>query len=474
MDLKNYKNTSFYLFISVVVIVIFRLILTAAIPLLDKTESRYGEIARMMYETKNWVVLQIDYGIPFWAKPPLSTWLSALNFETFGVSEIAARLPSFLLAIILLIVLGKFAKKDGISFYLPAFILLTMPEFLIHAGVVSTDSALAFSIALIMISFWKAMQNEKYSFWNYLFFMGLGLGFLAKGPIILVLTVPPILLWVLIQKISFKDIYLKLPWFTGILMTAAISIPWYILVENRSPGFLNYFIVGEHFNRFLVPGWKGDLYGSGHSQPLGMIWVFLLAFAFPWIQIVLYKIWKERKTIFKDKYVSYLVFWLFWTPLFFTISKNILHTYILPVTIPIALLMVHWWKNYEKKSTMLAVGSIFPILAILLFFGAFLTGKLDFYMNSDKYLIENQQIDFNKNEALYYWKGKSYSGQFYSNGKAKIVTDTLEIDSILKNDTKLYFVITNKKKKEIPYEYLSKMKLLDSNFKSSIYLLKPE
>jgi len=159
---------------------------------------------------------------------------------------------------------------------------------------------------------------------------------------------------------------------------------------------------------------------------------------------------------------------------FLTISKNILHTYILPVTIPIALLMVHWWKNYEKKSTMLAVGSIFPILAILLFFGAFLTGKLDFYMNSDKYLIENQQIDFNKNEALYYWKGKSYSGQFYSNGKAKIVTDTLEIDSILKNDTKLYFVITNKKKKEIPYEYLSKMKLLDSNFKSSIYLLKPE
>ena len=52
-----YKNTSFYLFISVLVIVIFRLILTAAIPLLDKTESRYGEIARIMYETKNWVGL---------------------------------------------------------------------------------------------------------------------------------------------------------------------------------------------------------------------------------------------------------------------------------------------------------------------------------------------------------------------------------------------------------------------------------
>ena len=474
MDIKKDKNTSFYLFISVIVIVIFRLILAAAIPLLDKTESRYGEIARMMYETKNWVVLQIDYGIPFWAKPPLSTWLSALSFETFGVSEMSVRFPSFLLAIVLLIIIGKLAKKEGISFYLSAFILLTMPEFLIHTGVVSTDSALAFSIALIMISFWKAMQYEKYSFWNYLFFIAVGLGFLAKGPIILVLTVPPIFLWILLQKVPLKTIYLKLPWFTGILITAVISIPWYILAEQRSPGFLDYFIVGEHFNRFLVPGWKGDLYGSGHSQPLGMIWVFLLAFAFPWIQIVLYKIWKERKSIFKDKYVSYLIFWLFWTPLFFTISKNILHTYILPVTIPIALLMVHWWKDYKKKKTMLVVGSIFPAVAILLFFGAFLTGKLDFYMNSDKYLIENQQIDFNKNETLYYWKGKSYSGQFYSNGKAKTIADTKELDSVFRIKGKSFLVVTNKKIKDIPSEYKAQMKLMDSNFKSSIYLLKLE
>ncbi|HEY9169140.1 MAG TPA: glycosyltransferase family 39 protein [Lutibacter sp.] len=474
MFLKNHKNTSFYLVISVIIIAIFRLLLTDAIPLLDKTESRYGEIARIMHETQNWVVLQIDYGVPFWAKPPLSTWLSALSFEVFGLSDMAARLPSYLLAIILLIVLGKLAKKVGVSFYLPAFILLTMPEFLIHAGVVSTDSALAFSIALIMISFWKAMQNERYSFWNYLFFIALGLGFLAKGPIILVLTVPPIFLWVLLQKISIKSIYSKLPWFIGILITAVISIPWYILAENRSPGFLNYFIIGEHFNRFLVPGWKGDLYGSGHSQPLGMIWVFLLVFTFPWIQIVLYKIWKERKTVFKDNYVSYLVFWLLWTPLFFTISKNILHTYILPVTVPIALLMVHWWNNYQKKNTLLIVSSIFPALVILLFFGASLTGKLDYYMNSDKYLIENQQIDFSKNEGLYYWKSKSYSGQFYSNGKAKTVADRKEINSILESGSKLFFILSNKKKKDFPIEYFDKMKRLDSNFKSSIYLLKPE
>ena len=131
---EKYKDTSFFIFISVVALILFRFILTGAIPLLDKTEARYAEIARLMYETKEWVVLQIDYGVPFWAKPPLSTWLSATSFKVFGVNEIAARLPSFLMAMAILILVGNVVKKSGVSFYVPGFFLLTMPVFLIYQG----------------------------------------------------------------------------------------------------------------------------------------------------------------------------------------------------------------------------------------------------------------------------------------------------------------------------------------------------
>jgi hypothetical protein len=55
-------------------------IITCKIPLLDKTEARYAEIARIMWDTNQWIMPQIDYGIPFWAKPPLSTWLSAGSY----------------------------------------------------------------------------------------------------------------------------------------------------------------------------------------------------------------------------------------------------------------------------------------------------------------------------------------------------------------------------------------------------------
>ena len=33
-----------------------------------------------------------------------------------------------------------------------------------------------------------------------------------------------------------------------------LAAPWYVLAEIRTPGFLEYFVIGEHWNRFAVPG----------------------------------------------------------------------------------------------------------------------------------------------------------------------------------------------------------------------------
>lgn len=466
--LNNTKQQTAYIFYSIIVIILLRFILTGLIPLLDKTESRYSEIARLMYETQDWVVLQIDYGVPFWAKPPLSTWLSAASYNLFGVNEIAARLPYFLVCLILVFILGKFVKQAGKSFYLPAFILLTTPEFLLHAGVVSTDAVLCLSITLIMISFWKSIENEKRSFWNYLFFIAIALGLLSKGPIVLVLTAPPLFIWLIIQKVPIKDVWNKIPWLTGILITITIALPWYLLAENRSPGFLDYFIVGEHFKRFVVSGWEGDLYGSGHKQPLGMIWVFLLIFSFPWIQYVFFKLWKERKTILKNKWVSFLVLWLLWTPIFFTISKNILHTYTLPVTIPIALLMVYYWHEFKNKKLLLALGSIFPFLVIIatcvVTFG---DDKWLEDLNTDKYIVK-KLIENEPNTPIYYWGKKSYSSRFYSSGHVKVIKEA-SIDSISNSHDKFIMLIRHEKIENVPDEFQKKMVRIDSIKRTSAF-----
>ncbi|WP_367752656.1 ArnT family glycosyltransferase [Flavobacterium sp. WC2430] len=472
MIAEKFKTNSYVLYISVILIALFRLLLTATIPLLDKTEARYAEIARIMQETNQWVVPQIDYGIPFWAKPPLSTWLSAFSYVIFGVNEFASRFPSFLLSILLVIIAGKMVKKSGASFYLPGFILLTMPEFLIHTGVVSTDTALEFCVAIMMISFWKTMKSDKKTYWNYLFFVALGLGLLAKGPLIMVLTFPPLFIWCCLDTRRFRKLFSKFSVIIGILITALIGLPWYYFAEQQSPGFLDYFIIGEHFKRFIEPGWQGDLYGSGHSQPKGMIWLFMLGFGFPWVQIVFYKIWKNRKSIWKNDWISFLVLWLFWTPIFFTLSKNILHTYMLPVTLPIMFLMVYWWDDFESKKKLIRVALIFPIIAVIAY-TVLATGIFDDKMNTDKYILEHlMEKNENKDIPLYYWKEKNYSGQFYTNGKAQLIKNATQFDSVFKLHKKIFLVTLKKTENEIPEKYRKQMVLTESNYKTAIFVTK--
>lgn len=460
-------NKTTYLIIGVIALVLLRCFLNSYIPLMDKTEARYGEIARIMAETGNWITPQIDYRIPFWAKPPLSTWLSAISIKIFGVNEFAVRLPALLLAIVLIIILKNFIKSKK-AYYLLAFILLTLPEFLLHAGVVSTDAALSFCVAIIFFSFWKLVTTEKVTHWNYLLFVFFGLGMLSKGPIIFILTVPPIFIWMLIFR-KFKTVLKKTPWFLGILILLIITIPWYLMAENKTEGFLEYFIVGEHYKRFFDASWNGDKYGFPKNQPKGIIWVFLFAFAFPWIQFLIIKLWNQRKNILKNKWVVFLLLWLLWTPFFFSFSKSLIHTYTLPVMLPIALLVVHYWTFIKNKVLLVSLSLIFPIAIVITLIISFFNNNLENYSNTDKYLLEKVN---NSTENLYYFGTKSYSSQFYSKGKINSISLAFLKEKLNENNS-FIILIPNKYSAEINEGIISKFNVLTSNKKSKIYSFVP-
>ena len=164
-------NTRYLLlFIGLLVI---RAFFNAALPLMDQTEARYAEIARLMEETANWVVLQIDYGLPFWAKPPLSTWAAALSLSFFGVSEFSVRLPFFLVCLGLALWMSRYRASKEHPYTLPGLILISIPEYYLHAGVVSTDVFLMLSVVIVMLSFWEALQDRAKTYWVYLFFLGM-------------------------------------------------------------------------------------------------------------------------------------------------------------------------------------------------------------------------------------------------------------------------------------------------------------
>ena len=70
------------------------------------------------------------------------------------------------------------------------------------------------------------------------------------------------------------------------ILVFATVLPWYGLAELRTPGFLEYFLVGEHWHRFTVPGWDGDRYGHAHVFARGTIWLFAALAALPWSLLI--------------------------------------------------------------------------------------------------------------------------------------------------------------------------------------------
>jgi len=429
------------------ILLAIRLLAMVVIPLNDTTEARYAEIARKMLETGNWVTLLHDYGIPFWAKPPLSTWLSAASMGLLGVTAFAVRLPALLLGIATMwMILGVSRQRQGEeAAWISALVLAGGLLFFLCAGTVMTDSSLMFCVALSQIAFWRALR-EPGRLWGYLFFVGLGLGLLAKGPLDIVLVGMPIFVWVLVRR-EWSALWHRLPWVGGTLLMLAIGLPWYILAEIRTPGFLNYFIMGEHVHRFLDSGWKGDKYGFAHATPRGMIWLFAFAGLLPWSPLMLYWLFNKKPqsaSSIKDNdgWLLYIALWSALTLLFFTLSGNIIFPYPLPMVPGFALLFSELWRRRGSRAAPLIwlglASGILTLFATVAFVA--LPGRVG---RTQDALITAWRADHPQaNSQLILWDNRrAFSAEFYSGGRIRTTTDPQHLLALLTDGTTDYIAV---------------------------------
>ncbi|HEY6280380.1 MAG TPA: glycosyltransferase family 39 protein [Burkholderiales bacterium] len=448
--------------------VLARLLTLGAYPLFDTTEARYAEIARKMVETGNWVTPQISYGVPFWGKPPLSTWLAAGSINFFGVNEIAARLPSFMLAFLIGWLIYYLAlKQRGCNYALMGVLVLaTTALFFIMAGQVMPDQALALGTTLSMVAFWRALAETGPTgrTWGYLFFAGLGVGILAKGLVAIVLILLPIGTWIFLYK-KWRTPFNRLPWILGTLLMLAIALPWYLLAEMRTPGFLEYFIVGEHWGRFTQSGWHGDLYGSAHVHPYGMIWLYWVAAAFPWSLIFIVLLVKRILpfeqpyiAIVKDEWLTYLLLWAVMPLIFFTFTANILLTYVLPSLPAFALLMTEALQRTTRRGTTAntALDSVrltiiciaTPLIAILILI--FVVPNAAPYKSQKDLVARYKILRSDSSSRLIYLVHRPYSAEFYSQGKAENIADLNKAAMFISEAKESFFAAREEDLKRMP------------------------
>lgn len=405
--------------------VVVRLLTLGMYPLTDTTEARYGEMARKMLETGQWIVPQIDYGVPFLGKPPLSFWLTALSYKMLGVSEFAARLPSLLLGITTCALVYVVALPRGRDHALRATVVVATTALMMAcAGAVMTDPAMMLGTTLAMVAFWRARANGSRG-WGYAFFAGLTIGLLAKGPIATVLSFMPIGAWALFTG-RWRQLHRALPWASGTALALLLVVPWYWFAERQSPGFLHYFIVGEHWQRFTVSGWKGDLYGTAHARPIGTIWIYALVATLPWSPWVVWRL-SRRQGFFSasslcadDGWLLYLLCWMLAPMLFFTVARNILVPYVLPGLVGFGLLAAEAWQGRVEagKPDMPAwlgiVAPVFMFVAILWVWPA-----VGFKSQKEVVAVYDRLEPEERRLPLVYVKQRPYSAEFYSRGKAQ-------------------------------------------------------
>jgi len=428
-------------------------------PIGDTTEARYSEITRMMLESGDWISLKYINGEPFWGKPPLLFWLQATSFKVFGISEFSARLPSifislFVVGLVFYIAKIQFGRTQA---WIASALLSTNVLFYILSGSVLMEPLLLLSTTLSMVAFWQVIRDRE-RYWGYLFFVGLAIGLMSKGPLAGVLITMPVITW-LITSDNWRNVMQRIPLFTGTILMLALTLPWYLLAEHATPGFLNYYIIGEHWERFTTADWQGNQFGTTHSSYIGAIWVEWLLAAFPMsliLIIALFTLIKRKKSaalpILREDFSRYLILWIITLLLFFTFTKNTTIIYVFTSLPATALLVAKLWQiksEKNNKDSNKTRKSIARITIISVLFPFFFLAVVFFYMpyvadrNTEKFLVENyQKLNSSGKARLIYLFERPASAQYYSRGKAEVISSTNKIIAIVKQEPDVFLAIS--------------------------------
>lgn len=282
----------------------------------EPDEGRYAEISREMNVDGDWLVPHMN-GLQHFQKPPLIYWLTAASLRTFGPHEWAARLPSALMAlgtVMLVYLLAKRLFPDPIRRMGAALVLTTIAGFFAMGRLLTPDMTMTFWITAAITA---AVCRR-----HWLFFILMGLGFLTKGPMALVVPVCAILGW---EKFSAPHERLHLPWWRGMGLTLSIGLSWFIVLSIKSPQLFEYFWGYELLQRF----------GSGNHGRAKPFWFFLVVLPLallPWTFLLpLKQIWQKCRVWRFTSWQGLLLGWVVPPLLILSFSGSKLPTYVLPL-----------------------------------------------------------------------------------------------------------------------------------------------
>lgn len=314
-------------------------------------EGRYGEIGREMAINDDYVTPTLN-GIAYLDKPPLLYWLQAPAIKIFGVSEWTLRLPSALLALFgcMIVYVASRRLYDRRTGWLATLILGTSPLYFGAAHYVNMDLAVSVLISAALLLFLvgtNIQKTHKQRNVMWLAYVFAALATLTKGLIGIVFPIMIIGAWIILC--NEWRILKRMHIFSGLLIYAVITVPWFVMVQMANPQFFHYFFVFEQFERFTNTGYN-------NARPFWFYLPVLLAGFFPSSLLLFSTIRHHLLSKIKRKESMFLLLWLGLIFLFFSIPQSKLIGYILPIFPPAAILTAVYlskaWSECTNKNNL--------------------------------------------------------------------------------------------------------------------------
>ncbi len=346
-------------------------------PLWEPDEGRYAEIAREMVVNHDYITPRNNF-VRYFEKPPLVYWITAASLRVFGHNEFAVRLQAAVASAGQVAITGALGERmfGPTTGLLGAVALALSPLFFAFARFATPDPALALFITAAMACFYIGAESVEVAgavsgWWIVTGAAMLALGTLTKGLVALFLGGIIVLLWLILT--ARTRILAELPWLRSIGLYLALSLPWFVVVARRNPGFLQFFIIHEHLQRYLQDTEHG--WGPWFYIPIA------IAGTWPWFYFVPFAVGASicrpalsparanmpltgpaainRQPPKADPVeghtrdaLRFLIIWFAVVLVFFSIPRAKLGEYILPGLPPIAVLSAYGLARIEQLATM--------------------------------------------------------------------------------------------------------------------------
>lgn len=328
---------------AVVIFIIFSgVFLNSRMLNVDLMEARNFVTAREMVQHDNWLIPTMNGELRI-AKPPLPTWITAGFMSAAGTDTnlLMNRIPAGISALVLLFFLYSFTKSFTgcpTTALFSVLVLSTSYMFMYMARKGTWD---IYCHSFMTGGLWMLYEGLKSGKFRFFGFAGIlmGLSWMSKGPVsFYTLLIPFLISYMVVYKSSdFRKNYKGLA-FSAVL-TLIICSAWPVYLMSHAPA-----------EAHAVAGEEATAWFSRHIQPfwyylqfpiMSGIWMFAL------IPLMGYRYFRE-KAAQQDKY-RFLVLWIWIMLLLLSIIPEKKDRYLLPETIPAAILTAVYLKYLAES-----------------------------------------------------------------------------------------------------------------------------